>query len=149
MDAVRVREQDSASDVQVKRIAGIQSLLLFVQGNTHTLHEWVAWSKQRYQSFRFWRFSVHRSDDSMERERQSGWVNNLELDLQRVGRIDSKSLPILQVNPLSLGIFLQLGTSFRRFRGAQGSVGRISGSLSRLGSGFGLKIDSTNAEKSN
>ena len=109
------------------------------------MHQWVTWDKQPHRYFLLSLGSIDFGYDRVQHERQTSWINDLERDLQWVGGIYSGNVPVLQVYPLPLRIFLQLDASLRCLRRAQSSLGGISGS--RFSSSSGLQINCADTQQ--
>jgi hypothetical protein len=125
VNAVSVREQHLAFNVETQRIAGVQTLLFFVQQKANTMDEWIARSEQSYRHFIIHRFPVDFSDDSMQREGQTGWIDNIEEYLKRVRSAEPESPPILHVYPLFLFQLAQSERILRYMRTDLCGVGRL------------------------
>jgi hypothetical protein len=80
-------------------------------------------------------------------ERKNGWIGNFKFNFDWLVRLYPIYAPIAQIYPLPLSVLLQFDAAFRSFRGTQSGLGGRIGCVSRISRGYGLNIDSPDAEQ--
>ena len=121
MNIVGIGKQYRAVNAKTQSVSGVQGFLVWIQSQTEAMQEGIAWSKQSHHTA-VWNASIVNADyGRVEGKRETSWIYDLEFYFQGIVWVNPEYVPVLQVNPLPLSIFLQLDAALRRLCGSRSS----------------------------